>query len=221
MSRDFILSRIKKNINSHRSDETRRHAVQERVSTHRTGILPQMPKTRIKQRNHFITKVLASQASIEEIGRDQVSNAISRFLRNANLPNEIRIGEDPRLQAIHDSQDGMLTVSTGRSDGQDLVGVSHAEAGIVETGTLALFSGPDNPTTLNYLPENHIIVLDEADICLHYEDVWARVRARYGANTMPRNLNFITGPSRSADIEQTLLLGAHGPVRLHVLLTSK
>ena len=79
-------------------------------------------------------------------------------------------------------------------------------------------SGADNPTTLNFLPDNHIIVLDAADLETAMESVWPRLRARYGDGELPRVVNLITGPSRSADIEQTLLLGAHGPRRLHIVV---
>jgi len=96
--------------------------------------------------------------------------------------------------------------------------VSHASAAVAETGTLVLTSGPDNPTTLNFLPDVHIVVVDAADIASDFETVMARLRERYGTGTMPRTVNMITGPSRSADIEQTLLLGAHGPRKLHVIV---
>ena len=128
------------------------------------------------------------------------------------------MGSDKRLEPIRKQGAKFLAIRDGRSHGDDLVSVSHAEAGVVETGTLALFSGQNNPTTLNFLPENHIIVLEESAIVDHYEDVWTLIRQQFGEGNMPRTLNFITGPSRSADIEQTLLLGAHGPIRLHVLL---
>ena len=79
-------------------------------------------------------------------------------------------------------------------------------------------SGAHNPTTLNFLPDNHIVILRASDIEADYEAVWARLRERYGAGIMPRTVNLVTGPSRSADIEQKLLLGAHGPRRLHVVI---
>jgi L-lactate dehydrogenase complex protein LldG len=95
------------------------------------------------------------------------------------------------------------------------VAVSHAFGGVAESGTLVLTSGRDNPTTLNFLPDTHIVVIDAKDIAGDYETLWARLR---GQGAMPRTVNWITGPSRSADIEQTLILGAHGPRRLHVMV---
>jgi L-lactate dehydrogenase complex protein LldG len=106
----------------------------------------------------------------------------------------------------------------GPPAGNDPVGVSHAIAGIAETGTVVLASGRDNPTTLAFLPETHIVVVRAADITGDYESAWGTVRAAFGKGQMPRTINLITGPSRSADIEQTLLLGAHGPQRLHLVV---
>ena len=99
--------------------------------------------------------------------------------------------------------------------------MSHAFAGVAETGTLVMASGPDNPTTLNFLPDTHIVVVDAKDIAGDYETVWARVRENFGIDALPRAINMITGPSRSADIAQILILGAHGPRRLHVLIVGE
>lgn len=96
--------------------------------------------------------------------------------------------------------------------------VSAAFAGIAETGTLMLISGPDNPTSLNFLPEAHIVVLPTAWIVGSYEEAFACFRAATKPSEMPRTINWITGPSRTADIEQTLLLGAHGPKQLLAIL---
>jgi L-lactate dehydrogenase complex protein LldG len=81
-----------------------------------------------------------------------------------------------------------------------------------------LNSGADNPTTLNFLPENHIVVLRAADIEGNFEACFTRLRAKFGAGQMPRVLNMISGPSRTGDIEQTILLGAHGPKRMHIII---
>jgi L-lactate dehydrogenase complex protein LldG len=112
-----------------------------------------------------------------------------------------------------------LTVSTGASAGNDLAAVSHAFGAVAESGTLMLTSGADNPTTLNFLPDTHVVVVAAADVTGDYETLWQRLRERLGA--MPRTVNLITGPSRSADIGQTLVLGAHGPRRLHVMVVGE
>jgi L-lactate dehydrogenase complex protein LldG len=78
-----------------------------------------------------------------------------------------------------------------------------------------LRAGPDHPTTLNFLPDTHIVVLRASRVVGPYEDGWARLRE---AGAMPRAVNFVSGPSRTADIEQTIQLGAHGPRRLHIVL---
>ena len=103
----------------------------------------------------------------------------------------------------------------------DAIGVSHALAGVAESGTLVLASGADNPTTLNFLPETHVVVLAAEDVVGDYETVFAMLRKRYGKAALPRTVNMITGPSRSGDIEQTILLGAHGPRRLHIVIIGR
>ncbi len=81
-----------------------------------------------------------------------------------------------------------------------------------------LHSGPSGPTTLNFLPETNVVVLPMDRMVGAYEEAWDLLRDRFGSETMPRTVNFISGPSRTADIEQTIQLGAHGPRRLHIIL---
>ena len=115
-----------------------------------------------------------------------------------------------------------MAVSEGPARPTDPVSLTGAFAGIAETGTLMLTSGAVGPTTLNFLPETHMAVLKASDITGCYEDAWDRLRVVQGAardgGTLPRTVNLITGPSRTADIEQTIQLGAHGPRRLCILL---
>jgi len=142
---------------------------------------------------------------------------VARYLREHNLPASLRMGADERLNGL-DWSGVAMEVSQGPSAGDDLNGLSHAFGAIAETGTLAMVSGADNPTTLNFLPDNHIVVLREADLAGDAETLWDRLRARYGKGLAPRTVNLITGPSRSGDIEQQIVLGAHGPRRLHIII---
>ena len=96
------------------------------------------------------------------------------------------------------------------------VAVQQAFAAIAETGTLMLPSAPVRPTTVNLLADTAIVVLRASSVVGAYEEAWDKLRSEMGA--MPRNVMLVTGPSRSADIEQTLELGAHGPRNLHVVL---
>ncbi|WP_461584252.1 LutC/YkgG family protein [Tepidiphilus sp. HLB4] len=102
--------------------------------------------------------------------------------------------------------------------------VSLAFAGIAEVGTLAFLSGPESPVTHLFVPDNHFILLDAATIVRHFEDLWQRLRhhlAPAGGDwreRLPRTINFVAGPSRTGDVEQTIQLGAHGPRRVHVVV---
>ena len=110
---------------------------------------------------------------------------------------------------------GARTWRVGAASGEEGTGVTPCIAGVAETGSVALASGGDTPAALAFLPENHVVVLRSADIVAHVEDVFPRLRER---EVLPRALNFVTGPSRTADIEQTIEIGAHGPRRMHVLI---
>lgn len=89
-------------------------------------------------------------------------------------------------------------------------------AAIAETGSLVLHSSANYPTSSSYLPDSHLVLVRSEQIVDCYETLWRKLRAELGA--MPRSLNWITGPSRSADIGMSMQMGAHGPIRLHILL---
>jgi L-lactate dehydrogenase complex protein LldG len=127
---------------------------------------------------------------------------------------------DPALGSIPWESRPLLQIRRGRAGSGDAVSLTPCLAAIAETGTLMLVSGPDTPTTLNFLPDTEIIVVRAGQVVAGYEDGWDLVRARAGAapEAWPRTINFITGPSRTGDIEQRIQLGAHGPRRLHVVL---
>jgi L-lactate dehydrogenase complex protein LldG len=143
---------------------------------------------------------------------------VSGYLARNNLPAAAAMAPSPLLDGYDWAGQKMLSLRRGRAEASDYVSITGAFAGIAETGTLVMTSGPEHPVSLNLLPDTHVVVLREADIVSGYEDVWGRLRARYGKNTMPRTVNTITGPSRTGDIEQAMELGAHGPRRMHIVV---
>jgi L-lactate dehydrogenase complex protein LldG len=222
-SRDLILASIRRSLGVSGHEAPRRKAVDDRLAQHPAGIVPARGQLGAKERLAlFRAMVEAAAGSIETIAdAGDVPAAIAAFLRAHNLPMAVRRGADPRLAALPWQRERNLEVAVGPSDGKDLVALSHAFGAAAESGTLMLVSGPDNPTTLNFLPDTHIVVVDAKDVAGDYETLWRRLRGTFGDGLMPRTVNLITGPSRSADIEQTLILGAHGPRRLHVMVVGE
>ena len=218
--RDLIFASIRRALGVSGAEAMRRKAVADRLAQHPAGIVPARGNLPATERLALLrTMVEAASGSVEEIPRAaDVPGAVAAFLRAHNLPMAVRRGEDPRLAAMPWQRERTLEVKQGASDGNDLAAVSHAFGAVAESGTLMLTSGKDNPTTLNFLPDTHIVVVDADDVAGDYETLWRKLRERFGAGAMPRTVNWITGPSRSADIEQTLILGAHGPRRLHVMV---
>ncbi len=145
-----------------------------------------------------------------------VPGAVADFLAAQNLPGRLVMAPHPELRAIPWSARPLLDIREGRAEATDAVSLQHGFAGIAETGTLMLPSSSQRPTTLNLLADTAIVVLRTSAMVGAYEEAWDKLRAEIGK--MPRNVMLVTGPSRSADIEQTLELGAHGPRRLHVVL---
>jgi L-lactate dehydrogenase complex protein LldG len=159
-----------------------------------------------------------SATVIEVPAAADVPSAVAQYLRSNNLPQRLRSGTDGYLSALPWSKEPTLRRDAGAAAATDETGLSHAVAGVAETGTLALVSGADNPVTLNYVPETHIVVVEDQDLVGGYEDVWPKVRARFGKGQMPRTVNFVSGPSRTGDIGGKLVMGAHGPRRMCVIL---
>jgi L-lactate dehydrogenase complex protein LldG len=223
MSRQRVLDNIRRALR--RAGPADPAALESRLRDAPPGPLPargQLP--RAERIELFVKMVQQSKASIARVA-DQMSvpAAIADYLASENLPARLRLSPDAKLTDLAWHTRPLIEITTGRSDGNDAVSLCHAEAGIAETGTLMMASGADSPTTLNFLPETEIVVLPADNVVGGMEEAWRRLRARpdrsaMDAGALPRTVNFITGPSRSADIGQKLQMGAHGPRRLHIVL---
>ena len=218
--REAILNKVRGASKAGAADARRIEAVSARLANAPRGVIPARGQLPAAERiDLFCEMAVKLSASVERVqATDDVPASVAAYLRERNLPASLRMGADTRLAAMPWAEQGALQVKSGASDGDDEVGLSHASVAIAETGTLVLTSGSDNPTTINFLPEHHIVVVDAAEIEGDMETALARIRARFGKGNMPRTVNFISGPSRSGDIEQKIILGAHGPRALHLIV---
>ncbi|AOJ01328.1 hypothetical protein WS70_05375 [Burkholderia mayonis] len=98
----------------------------------------------------------------------------------------------------------------------DRVGITGCFCATAETGSLVLLSSPKTCSSAALLPETHIALVPASRIVAGHEDAFALIRAERGV--LPRAVNFVSGPSRTGDIEQTIVLGAHGPYRVHAIV---
>ena len=222
-ARDDILGNIRRSLGRGALSETAAGELAARVAEHRRNLIPARaasldPPARV---DLFVKMAEDVQTTVARVASDQdVPGEVARYLAAENLPAELRIAPDPALDALPWADRPLLQIRRGKAEPGDAVSLTPCLAAVAETGTLMLTSGETTPTTLNFLPDTHIVVLRAGQVVASYEDGWdlLRTRAGNGSGTLPRTVNFITGPSRTGDIEQKIELGAHGPRRLHVIL---
>lgn len=210
-ARENILNRIGKTLKSGRTKDWQL-IPESRMQTPPRLIRPLLPDNLL---TCFIEKLHLGGGSFAQIDNiNQLETEIERYLADHKLPYRLRLA--PSLQSLKMIR---LDISYGKSDGHDLVSLTPAFCGIAETGSVVLLSGSNDPTSLNFLPDVHIVLLKQQQLVAHMESAWEKIRSE-GLNTdgtVPRSINLITGPSKTADIEQTLQIGAHGPRSLHVI----
>jgi L-lactate dehydrogenase complex protein LldG len=218
-NRAQILDGIRRSLRRGELSGANRQAVEARLAQPPRG--PAVARAVLAQPQKvdmFCQWAEANNATVARVSASDVPAEVAGFLARNNLPAEAVMAPSPQLEGFDWAGQKMLSLHRGRGEASDPVSITGAFAAIAETGTLVMASGPEHPVTLNLLPDTHIVVLRESDIVGGYEDVWTRLRARYGKDRMPRTVNTITGPSRTGDIEQTIELGAHGPRRMHILV---
>jgi len=224
-SRERILANLRRALKRDSDGDVAARTVGERLAEHRPNTIPARARAGDRHARIALFQAMAEEvaATIARIaGPDQVPAAVADYLARHNLPSQLVVTADPQLEPIPWHERPTIRWRQGIAGADDLVGLTGAFAAIAETGTLMLISGPDAPTRNNFLPDNHIVVLRAGQIVSSYEEGWERLRSSgrlsEGQFTMPRTVNLITGPSRTADIELKIELGAHGPRRLHILI---
>jgi L-lactate dehydrogenase complex protein LldG len=210
-ARDRILDRIRRAQGRGEPAAAQHEQIETYLRRHPRGPIPAIAEdraARFRERAEALASTSERVASMAE-----APAAIARYLDALRLPKSGCVW--PSLAGLGWNGAG-LALEARAAKGEDPVGVTGAFCAIAETGTLMLCSGPATPASVSLLPETHVAVVPVARIVDHMEDGWDLLRAEQGQ--LPRAVNFISGPSRTADIEQTVVLGAHGPYRVHIVL---
>jgi L-lactate dehydrogenase complex protein LldG len=220
-ARECILASIRSSLGRGSVDANTAGELRTRIATHRRNLIPARATVldEAGRVDLFVAMAEEVQATVVRVASlASVPEAVARYLATENLPAELVVAPDGELDAIPWEVRPLLRIHRGRAEAEDKVSLTSCHAAIAESGTLMLISGPRNPTTLNFLPDTHIVVVHREQVVAVYEDGLDRLRT---SGKLPRVINFITGPSRTADIEQHIELGAHGPRRLHIVLVEE
>ncbi len=220
MSRDHILAHIGAALDAGGSSIAERKAgIAQRRGAPPTPIIPvRAPADTDGRADYFCAREEETSATTDRItGMSELPASIAAYIDEYDRTGAIKA--QPRAQ-FTDLDWAPLRVAFGPAAGTDGVGVVLADSAAAETGTLFIMSGAQAPTALNFLPETIIAVLPLARLAGDYEGAWLILRDAGGNEFPPRTVNWISGPSRSADIEQRMMMGVHGPRNLHIILVA-
>jgi len=211
-SRDDILRRVRARLGVSADDAARRAAARTTLATRAPGPRPSLQGDLVAR---FRAKSEAMASTVDAVGTlADVPAAVARYLDTLKLAPQAVCW--PALAGLAWADAG-LAVEARPATGDDAIGITGCFCAIAETGTLMLVSGPQTSATTSLLPETHIAVVAASRIVPAMEEGFALLRAEQGSD-LPRAVNFVSGPSRTGDIEQTIVLGAHGPYRVHLIL---
>jgi L-lactate dehydrogenase complex protein LldG len=218
-AREAILGRIRIALRKAESDHGAGGRALAVVDAHAQGPRPRLPSDLVTR---FLERATDMASSVERLrSLSEVPRAVARYLDALELPPAIAEQKShrgvcwPEFEQLDWSGAG-LAIEARPTFGEDRLGITGCLCAIAETGTLVVISGADTPVATTLLPDTHVAVVRESDVVSGMEEAMDRVRAV--SPEMPRGVHLISGPSRTGDIEQTIVLGAHGPYRVHILL---
>lgn len=222
-SRAAILQRIRSNQRRPGpSNEAERALADEYLARHPHGPRPALGGD---LKLHFRQMAERMASTVDEVPTlADAPTAILRYLMSQGLAARAVVW--PQLADLGWREAGVEVEARrprrDESQGADLVGITGCFCALAETGTLVLMSSAETPSSTHLLPETHVAVVPASRIVAGMEDAFALMRTERGgvANMMPRAINMVSGPSRTGDIEQTIVLGAHGPYRVHIIIAT-
>ncbi len=218
-AREAVLGRVAKALGK-TGDRAAALAEAERyVAAHAHGPRPAMPADLVSR---FMQRAVDMSSTVERLAdRREIPAAVARYVDGLELPAAIAAQKSHRGVCWPEFGDldwpgAGLEIEARPTIGDDRLGITGAFCAIAETGTIVVLSGADTPTATTLLPDSWVAVVRADRIVSGMEEAFALIRSERGA--VPRAINMISGPSRTGDIEQTIVLGAHGPYRVHLLV---
>ena len=182
------------------------------------GVAPKAPLLHEDLRVAFIARVLKNQGTLATAAdRSGAVREVGQYIYGHLRSHRLVAGNDPHLAAMP-WRDGGVLPRFGELEPGEPVALSYARIGVAETGAVVTLTGKGNPAANNLLPEYHIVLLEVDNIVPDLEALWSRLRPVLDSEGRPRGINCIAGPSSTADVEATLVYGAHGPRAWHVVL---
>lgn len=100
------------------------------------------------------------------------------------------------------------------------VGITGCEYLVARLGSILVSSASGSGRRMNVFPPAHIVIADTSQLVYNIKDALSKIQTKYKTG-FPSMVSLVTGPSRTADIEKTLVMGAHGPKEVYVFLTDK
>lgn len=210
-ARERIVERIRAALGGSHAAGLRAGVDREQLFAHPANPRPRIDGDLVANFKDNALRLSTTIAAVQTL--TQVPAAAAGYLHERHLP--LRAVCWPALSALDWAGSG-IEVEARTARDSDMVGITGVVCAVAETGSLMVAAGAQTPSAVSLLPETHIAILQRDQIVAGMEEAWRRLR-EYN-RVMPRAVNFISGPSRTADIEQTVTLGAHGPYRVHVIV---
>ena len=185
--------------------------------------------TKAERIAHFCERMTSVRAEVHVTAKDKWLTKLKGIVKEKQLNNLLYAAEGPLGEALtatwtDEDLPPLISKSADIDHWKDELffgidaAITSSRAGIAETGTLVIWPTEQEPRTYSLVPPIHIAVLDSDRLYTSFEETIKKEQWQGG---MPSNVLLISGPSKSADIEQTLAYGVHGPTELIVLLIAE
>jgi L-lactate dehydrogenase complex protein LldG len=218
-ARERVLGRVRNAVGRRDDGAQARARAEAYIAAHAQGPRPKLPADFVTR---FMQRARDLESSVERVADlEAIPACVARYLDALQLPPALAAQKShagvcwPEFAGLDWVAAG-LSIEARPTIGNDRLGITSAFCAIAETGTLVVLAGPETPTATTLLPDTHVAVLRADRVVAGMEEAFALITRERGR--MPRAINLISGPSRTGDIEQTIVLGAHGPYRVHIIV---